>query len=267
MNAIDTRMTTRIASTIAVAALSVASAACSEGASPVGAARVPAAYAGAAACHASGRSKVLATKVFVPAGVEASAQDGDFSVRFATAASRCVAVGWPPASVNPQPASCPMAGARTEARANESDETMLAWEAHDELAPHVQLGVVTYDAPHSFFGVGIAGKKKLVERTFFAPGSSGDAGQMATALAPIGHDRFLLAWVDGSVESHELRAESVVGWGDPLGPSMVLSPKDASVIGRPSVVVAPTGYGLVTYLASIDGEFNVLATPIACAMN
>jgi hypothetical protein len=30
---------------------------------------------------------------------------------------------------------------------------------------------------------------------------------------------------------------------------------------------APTGYGLVSYVASIDGEFDVLATPIACAMN
>jgi hypothetical protein len=48
---------------------------------------------------------------------------------------------------------------------------------------------------------------------------------------------------------------------------MVLSPAEASVIGRPSVVVASTGYGLVTYLASIDGEFDVFATPIACAMN
>jgi hypothetical protein len=90
---------------------------------------------------------------------------------------------------------------------------------------------------------------------------------MAPELAPIGQDRFLLAWVEGNAESHQLRAQSVVGWGDPLGPSMVLSPEDASVIGRPSIVVAPTGYGLVTYLASIDGEFDVLATPIACAMN
>jgi hypothetical protein len=116
-------------------------------------------------------------------------------------------------------------------------------------------------------GVSFEARKKIVERTFFAPGSSREGGQMAPALAPIGHDRFLLAWVEGDVESHELRAQSVVGWGDALGPSMVLSPKDASVIGRPSVVVAPTGYGLVSYVASIDGEFDVLATPIACAMN
>jgi hypothetical protein len=33
------------------------------------------------------------------------------------------------------------------------------------------------------------------------------------------------------------------------------------------VAVAPTGYGLVSYVASIDGEFDVLATPVACATN
>jgi hypothetical protein len=267
MNAIDSRTTARIASTLAVAALSLASAACSEGASSVEPPRVPVPYVGAAACHASGNAKVLARKVFVPAGVEASAQDGSFSVRFATAASHCVAVDWPLASAGPQPASCHAPAARTEARADASDETMLAWESHDEPESHITLGVVTYDAPHAFFGMGIEGKKKLVERTFFAPGASRDGAQMAPALAQIGHDRFLLAWVDGNVESHELRAQSIVGWGDPLGPSMVLSPKDASVIGRPSVVVAPTGYGLVSYVASIDGEFDVFATPIACAMN
>ena len=65
----------------------------------------------------------------------------------------------------------------------------------------------------------------------------------------------------------KLRAQSVVGWGDPLGAAMIRSPAEASVIGRPSVVVAPTGDGLVTYVASMNGEFDVLATPIACALN
>jgi hypothetical protein len=32
-------------------------------------------------------------------------------------------------------------------------------------------------------------------------------------------------------------------------------------------VRAPSGYGLVSYVAAIDGEFDVLAVPVACAMN
>jgi hypothetical protein len=227
----------------------------------------PGAVTGAAACHATSRANVLARRVFVPGSVEASEQHGSFSVRFATAASRCVAVEWPSPFEGPRPASCPLPGAHTTARADSSDETMLAWESHDTERPHITLGVVTYDAPHAFFGVGIEGKRNVVERTFYAPGASLGHGEMAPELTPIGQDRFLLAWVEGNVEGNKLRAQSVVGWGDPLGPSMVLSPEDASVIGRPSVVVSATGNGLVTYLASIDGEFDVLATPIACAMN
>jgi len=267
MNATETLKTTRIASTLAAAAVSLATAACSAGPSSAQAPQAPAAYTGAAACHASGKPRVLARKVFVPAGVEASERDGDFSVSFATAKSRCLAVGWESAGDGAQPASCPTQAGRTAAREDASDETMLAWESHDELQPRITLGVVTYDVPQPLFGVSFEATKRIVERTFLAPGSNRDAGQMAPALAPIGHDRFLLAWVEGGTESHELRAQSVVGWGDALGPSMVLSPKEASVIGRPSVVVAPTGYGLVSYVASIDGEFDVLATPIACAMN
>jgi hypothetical protein len=146
---------------------------------------------------------------------------------------------------------------------------MLAWESHDEPEPRIKLSVVAYDTPLSLLGarVGARSTTKIVERTFLPPESSRDGGQTAPALAPIGHDRFLLVWVDGNVESHELRAQSVVGWGDALGTSIVLSPKDASVIGRPSVAVAPTGYGVVSYVASIDGEFDVLATPVACATN
>jgi hypothetical protein len=270
MNAPETRTAARIASTLAIAAVSLASAACSSGAATLAAPQAPPAYTGAAACHPIAKPAVLARKVYVPAGVEAtSAKGGGFTVRYATGASRCMSVAWGAVGEDPETASCPTPGDRTAVRAA-SDETMLAWESHDEPEARIKLGVVTYDAPMSLLGDRVGRERttpKLVERTFLAPGSSRQGGQTAPALAPIGHDRFLLAWVDGNEESHELRAQSVVGWGDALGPSMVLSPKEASVIGQPSVVVEPSGYGLVTYVASIDGEFDVLGTPVACAMN
>jgi hypothetical protein len=222
---------------------------------------------GAPVCRVTSPAKVLARRVFVPGGVEASAQDGGFSVRFAAAASRCVAVDWPSASERQQPASCPTRGARTATRENSAEETMLAWESHDAKEPHITLGVVTYDAPHAFFGVGIEGRRHVVERTFHAPAADRGNGEAMPEIAPIGHDRFLLAWVEGDVESHRLRAQSVVGWGDPLGAAVDLSPAEVSVIGRPSLVVAPTGDGLVTYVASMNGEFDVFATPIACGLN
>jgi hypothetical protein len=255
----------RLAQAAVLVGLSLASAACSS----VSAATPPVvpASSGAAMCHVTGGTKVLARRVFVPGGVVATAQDGTFSVRFAPDSSHCVALDWPTATLRTSPGSCSAAGAETATRANGADETMLAWESHDGAEPHVALGVATYDAPHAFFGFGMAGARHVVEHPFHVLSPSSRGGETAPVLAPIGHDRFLLAWVDGDVESHQLRAQSVVGWGEPLGPSMVLSPAEASVIGHPSVVVAPSGYGLVTYVASIEGEFDVLATPVSCAMN
>ena len=258
----------RLAQAGALVALSIASAACSSVSAPTPpVAPSTSALTAAAVCHPTSAAKVLARRVFVPRGVEASAEDGAFSVRFAPDSSHCVAVEWPSGTQRLESGSCPPPGTATASRASSGSETMLAWESRDQAGPHIDLGVVTYDAPRAFFGFGIQGERRVVERAFHAPAAKAGIGQAAPALAPIGHDRFLLAWVDGNTESHQLRAQSVVGWGDPLGPAMTLSPSEASVIGRPSVVVEPTGYGLVTYLASIEGEFDVLATPVSCAMN
>jgi hypothetical protein len=255
-----------LAHTGVAAVLALSSAACS-GVTTAAPLATPVAHesAGPAACHASGATKVLARRVFVPAGVQASLEDGAFAVGYAADPSHCLTVEWPSGASHVQPGSCAQPSARTAAR-DASDETMLAWESRDGAEPHITLGVSTSDAARSFFGFGIAGSRHVVEQPF-RPLVKSPGGETAPALAPIGHDRFLLAWVDGNVESHQLRAQSVVGWGETLGPSMVLSPADASVIGKPSVVVAPTGYGLVTYVASLEGEFDVMATPVACAMN
>jgi hypothetical protein len=287
MNAIDCLSTARVASCLAaarrrglpgsrmklglfahagaLAALSLASAACSS----VSAATPPVAAvsSGAPVCHATSSARVLARRVFVPGGVQATAQDGTFSVRFAADPSRCAAVDWPSATQRTELGSCRASGGETAARTNDADDRMLAWDLHDAAAPDVAPGVITDDTPRAFFGFGMTADGHGVARPFRVPAGSEGVGEAAPALAPLGHDRFLLAWVDGNSEGHQLRAQSIVGWGDPLGAAMVLSPGDASVIGRPSVVVAPTGYGLVTYVASIEGEFDVLATPIACAMN
>ena len=257
--------------TLGVASLAgLASVACSANAAPP---LAPSAATSPAVCRIAGPTKVLARRVFVPGGVEASEQNGAFSVRFAAAGSRCAAVDWGSGPETARSVACPAQDERAAVRRNDADETMLAWESHESEEPHITVGVVTYDAPLAFSGFGIEGKRHLVERTFRAPAASAASaarpggGETAPVLAPIGHDRFLLAWVEGDVESHRLRAQSVIGWGDPLGSALVLSPEDASVVGRPSLVVAPTGDGLATYIASVDNEFDVLATPVACATN
>jgi hypothetical protein len=254
-----------LAQTGVAVALSLSSAACSSVTAVPAEAPIAHDGVGPAACHASGPTKVLARRVFVPAGVQASIADGGFSVGYAADSSHCLVVEWPSGTSHVLPGSCARSNEKTAAR-DVSDETMLAWESHDAAEPHITLGVSTSDAPRAFYGFGIAGERHLVEHPF-RPLVTTRGGETAPAIAPIGHDRFLLAWVDGNVEGHQLHAQSVVGWGETLGSAMVLSPADASVIGKPSVVVAPNGYGLVSYVASLEGEFDVLATPVACAMN
>jgi hypothetical protein len=273
MNAIASLAVARIdLNLLAASFLALASTACSAGI--VEPPRAPPSVAGVAAagdgaCHATGPAVVLATRVFVPGGVEATASGEGFAVRFRTRASRCVAVDWPSASDpgGPHPVSCPAPGVRTATRESAGSQAMLALKSHEEPEPRGSLGALTSDAPGDLFGSGIEPNPYGAQHTFRAPAAR--PGDFATTpeLAPIGHDRFLLAWVEGSVEEHHLSARSVVGWGDPQGPGMVLSPPDASVIGRPSVAVAPTGQGLVTYIASVDGKFEVLGTPVACAMD
>ena len=245
--------------------LSLASAACSVVGAATPAAATPAAGTAAATdapvCRATSGAKVLARRVFVPGGVEAATQDGSISVRFAADPSHCAAVDWPSGTQRAQSGSC-RASVATVASASHPDEAMLAWESRDAADPHGVRSVDAYDAPRAFLGFGLAEDQRVVERPFHWPSAS--VGETARQLAPIGDDRFLLAWVDGDSESHLLRAQPVAGRGDPLGAAFVLSPTQASVIGRPSVVIEPTGYGIVTYLASIEGEFDVLATPIVC---
>ncbi len=269
MNAIDNRTAARVSSVLTALTALAALAGCSASTTLPRVATAPAGArvsAGPALCHATGGAKVVARRVFVPGGVEASEQGGNLLRSLWRPRLLDASRSTGPPDSYPQPASCPAPGDGSAIRANGSDESMLAWESHDAELPRITLGVATYDAPRAFFGFGIEGKRRVVEHTFYAPGAARGDSETAPQLTPIGRDRFLLAWVEGNVEGRQLRAQSVVGWGDPLGAAMVLSPPEASVIGRPSVVVAPTGYGLVTYVASMNGEFDVLATPVACAM-
>jgi hypothetical protein len=137
--------------------------------------------------------------------------------------------------------------------------------AQDATPPRVTLGVVVYDAPRTIFGFALEGRRHVIERTFEAPARVvRSGGETNPALVPIAGERFLLTWVDGDIESHQLHAQVVAGWGTPVGAAIDLSPGDASVIGRPSAAVSADGHGIVAFLASNGHGFDVLATPVAC---
>lgn len=223
-----------------------------------------AASAEPAACHPTGQPRVLARHVFVPGGIEAYDDGGAFSVRFATARSRCVAVEGTGSSPRFQAASCPGQGSQTATRPSGEGPALLAWESRDGDAAPALLGAADPEA-RAFLGYTGARSGRLLAAP--SDGTASGAQPFATDVASLGHGRFLIAWVDGDLETSRVAAQSVAGSGDPLGNKMIFSAPEATVIGRPSVAIAPTGYGLVTYIASVNGEFDALATPIACAMN
>lgn len=74
----------------------------------------------------------------------------------------------------------------------------------------------------------------------------------------------LVTWIDGNPEGHGLHGRAVTSFGTSVGPSLSLSPADASVLGRASTVVGPDGRGVVAYFASGDDGIDVRATPVAC---
>ncbi|HXN31144.1 MAG TPA: hypothetical protein VN894_04755 [Polyangiaceae bacterium] len=192
-------------------------------------------------------------------------RDAHFDIRFATAKSQCLVMQWPSTSNEPHDAACPDANTSVTTSAASGSETMLAYESVTRSASRLVLGIVTYDMPHADFGFASAGREQVVERPFRGPRGAGVGSQASPDLVPIGGQRFLLVWVEGGVEGHQVRAQSVAGWGDSVGPAIDLSTPDVSVIGRPTAAVAPNGDGLVAYIASAGEEFDLFGTPISCS--
>jgi len=95
------------------------------------------------------------------------------------------------------------------------------------------------------------------------PGGLGEQA-MSPGLAGLSGGRFLLAWTEGPVASHQIRAETLGATGEVLGSPMTISAEGVNA-GQGQVAVLPDGKGLVVYLASPAGSTaEVVATPIAC---
>jgi hypothetical protein len=210
-------------------------------------------------CRVTGNPSLLARRVFVPPGVEARARDSRenrFEVRFATAKSHCFAVEWPSASDGRREASCPLHGV---------DPNAMATAVHYGETPSASESEV--GAARSLFGVpGHADEERAARAPWHLRSADGAPGETDVAgFVHIGGGRTLHVFSDGGLDTHRLLAQAMTSNGQALGPVLELSPAEGSVIGQPSAAIDSNGDGLVTYIASMDGEFDVLATPISCA--
>ena len=223
----------------------------------------------AASCHLAGPVQTVASRVYVPAGVEASVEDEQVSIRFARRSGRCesahaFAVGSHFVS-DEGPAECP--NQHRGVVATSEGETLLAKESLDDAgSPRIDLSVVVHHVPSLLFGFVERDRGRVVERAFEPPEAGRVGGQRSPGLVPLPGERFLLMWVDGDAYGRQLRAQPVAGWGAAAGPVFDVSPPDASVIGAPSAAMARDGRGEVAFLASRGNGFDVLAAPIACVV-
>ena len=98
----------------------------------------------------------------------------------------------------------------------------------------------------------------------FAIPAGGLGGQaMSPSLASLGGGRFLLAWTEGPVSNHQVRAIAIDASGAPSGAPIDISGSGVNA-GQPAAVVGPDGRGAVAFLAAKGKSLEVHATPIRC---
>jgi len=95
------------------------------------------------------------------------------------------------------------------------------------------------------------------------PGGMGEQA-MSPGVTGVAGARFLLAWTEGPVSSHQVRAQTLSVSGDALGLPMTISGEGVNA-GQGQVAVLPDGHGLVAYMASPAGATaQVVAAPVTC---
>jgi hypothetical protein len=102
------------------------------------------------------------------------------------------------------------------------------------------------------------------EPTTFSPPAGGRGEQaMSPGLAVVPGIGFLLTWTDGAMSAHDVRALTLANDGTPLGTPLAVSSENVNA-GQSQAAVALDGRGVVAFLQSNAGAFQIAATPIVC---
>ena len=72
---------------------------------------------------------------------------------------------------------------------------------------------------------------------------------MSPAIAAAGQGRVVIAWTEGPVSNHQVRAQTISGSGAPLGTAMAISDSGVNA-GQAQLAILPDGHGIVASLAS-----------------
>jgi hypothetical protein len=99
--------------------------------------------------------------------------------------------------------------------------------------------------------------------TFPVPDGGLGGPSMSPSVVALGGGRFFIAWTEGPVASHQVRAVVVGSDGMPAGTPISVSAPGVNA-GQPAAVIAPDGHGAVAFLAAKGKALEVYATPISC---
>ncbi len=99
--------------------------------------------------------------------------------------------------------------------------------------------------------------------TFNPPSGGKGAQTMSPSVTAVPGGRFLLVWTEGPATGHDVRALTVSREGEAIGKPLDISSKGTNA-GQGQAAVNGSRQGLVAFLQSSDGGFQVVATPIAC---
>lgn len=102
--------------------------------------------------------------------------------------------------------------------------------------------------------------------TFAIPDGGLGVQAMSPSVAGLGGGRFLLAWTEGPVSNHQVRAITIGPDDKSSGSPIALSANGANA-GQPQVVVDSTGRGAVAFLAAKGKGYEVFVAPLSCGGN
>jgi hypothetical protein len=110
-----------------------------------------------------------------------------------------------------------------------------------------------------------AGEAPGDPKTFVPPSGGKGAQAMSPAVTAVPGGRFLLVWTEGPVTRHDVRALTLSRDGEALGKPLDVSSKGTNA-GQGQAAVNASRDGLVAFLQSTEGGFQVVATPISCGL-
>ncbi|MBX3186447.1 MAG: DUF4339 domain-containing protein [Labilithrix sp.] len=87
---------------------------------------------------------------------------------------------------------------------------------------------------------------------------------MSPSLAGLGGGRWLVAWTEGPVSNHQVRALTMSAEGAPSGEALSISPAGINA-GQPQAAIGADGKGVVAFLAAKGRISEVHATPVSCS--